>query len=91
MERNTVSMERMTTKANSFIRIMTVRLCADGTTTTRVTFRRGLPRKTGCPLDWKSSLHGAARSRQGFRNESSRVPKISSGGYLYRLLIARTC
>jgi hypothetical protein len=84
-------MDMMTTEANSFIRIMTVRLYADGTTATRVTFRRGLPRKTGCHLDWKSSLYGAARSRQGFRNDSSRVPKISSGGYLHRLLIARTC
>ncbi len=84
-------MEMMATKANSFIRIMTVRLCADGTTTTRVTFRRDLPRETGCPPDWKNSLHGAARSRQGFRNDSNRVPKISNDSYLHRLLNARTC
>jgi hypothetical protein len=84
-------MEKMTTEANSFIRIKTVRLCADGTTTTKVTFRRGLPRETGCPLVWKNSLHGAARSRQGFRNGSNRVRKILSGGYLHRLLIAHTC
>jgi hypothetical protein len=45
---------------------------------------------SGCPLVWRNNLHGAARSRQGCRNDSSRVPKISSGGYLHRLLIART-
>jgi hypothetical protein len=50
-----------------------------------------LPRETGCPPDWKNSLHGAARSRQGFRNDSNRVPKISNDSYLHRLLNARTC
>jgi len=69
-------MEMMTAKANSFIGITTVRSCVDGTTATRATFRRGLPRKTGYLLDWKNNLYGAARSRQGFRNGSNRVPKI---------------
>jgi len=84
-------MEMMTTKANSFIRITTVRLCVDGTTATRVTFRRGLPRKISCLLDWKNNLYGAACSRQGFRSGSNRVPKISSGSYLHRLRIVHTC
>jgi len=85
MEKVMINMEMKRTKANSFIKIMTVRLCVDGTTATRVTFRRGLPRKTGCLLDWKNNLYGAARSRQGFRKGSNRVPKILSGGYLHRL------
>src|SRR6266849_10133323 len=67
-------MEMMTTKANSFIRIMTVSLCAGGTTTTRVTFRRDLPRETGCPPDWKNSLHGAATLPPGLQKRLQPCP-----------------
>ncbi len=89
-EKVTENMAVTTTRVNNFIRTTTVMLSAAGTTNTRVIFRQGLPREIDCPLDWKSSLRGAARFRQGFRNDSNPVPKILSGGYLHRLLIART-
>ncbi len=88
--RDAVSKETMTTGANT-IRIATVKLFADGTTTTGATFRQDLPREISCPLDWKNSLYGAAHFHPVSRNGSSLVPRTLSGGYLRHLPIAHTC
>ena len=73
------------------IRIATVKPFADGMTNTGAIFHPDLPREISCPLDWKSSLCGAVRSRPGSRNGSSLVPRTLSGGYLHRLPIAHMC
>ncbi len=78
------------TRVNT-IRIATVKLFADGMTSTRAAFRPDLPREISCPLDWKNNSCAAARSRLDSRNASSPVRKTLSDGYLCHLPIARTC
>jgi hypothetical protein len=57
---------------------------------TRIAFRQGLPKKTDCLLDWKNNSSGAERSLLASRSGCNLARKTWNGGYLRRLLIART-
>lgn len=91
MERGKVTINTgMTTiKASNTTRIMT-KTFADGMASIKAIFRRGSPRRTGCPQGWKNSLCGVGHFRQGFRSESNRVLRTWHGGYLRLLLIPST-